>query len=181
MDKWPCGDCFNFYSVMLRDDVLIENNKYGYVTMQNNGAMKLVNFTHAQTAETRRSFRPSVNARYEATTCSCLRCSIATVKVLVVHWVLYIVVYQHGRHKTNVHGKWHYMKPLYCMYSSSRSVQVTTEEVGHFNHRILNSDHFTPHFALSMQCVGWTVLLIIHLQITCGQCGFITTSYCILW
>ena len=47
---------------MLRDDVLIENNKYGYVTMQNNGAMKLVNFTHAQTAETRRSFRPSVNA-----------------------------------------------------------------------------------------------------------------------
>ena len=25
------------------------------------------NFTHAQTAETRRSFRPSVNAGYEAT------------------------------------------------------------------------------------------------------------------
>ena len=45
-----------FYSVMLRDDVLIENNKYGCVIMQNNGAMKIVNFTHAQTAETRRSF-----------------------------------------------------------------------------------------------------------------------------
>ena len=41
---------------MLRDDVLIENIKYGCVIMQNNGAMKLVNFTHAQTAETRRSF-----------------------------------------------------------------------------------------------------------------------------
>ena len=27
---------------MLRNDVLIENNKYGYVTMQNNGAMKIV-------------------------------------------------------------------------------------------------------------------------------------------
>ena len=41
---------------MLRDDILIENNKYGYVTMQNNGAKKIVNITHAQTAETRRSF-----------------------------------------------------------------------------------------------------------------------------
>ena len=36
--------------------------------MQNNEAMKIVtqsNFTHAQTAETRRSFRPSVDAGYE--------------------------------------------------------------------------------------------------------------------
>ena len=40
MDKWPCGDCFTFYSAMLPNDVLIENNKYGYVTMQNNRAMK---------------------------------------------------------------------------------------------------------------------------------------------
>ena len=38
---------------MLRDDVLIENNKYGCIIMQNNWAMKIVNFTHAQTAETR--------------------------------------------------------------------------------------------------------------------------------
>ena len=53
---------------MLRDDVLTENNKCGYVTMQNNRAMKAVNFTHAQTAETRRSFCPSVNAQYEANT-----------------------------------------------------------------------------------------------------------------
>ena len=45
-----------FYSVVLRDDVLIENNNYVCVIMQNNGAMKIVNFTHAQTAETRRSF-----------------------------------------------------------------------------------------------------------------------------
>ena len=51
-----CGDCFTFYSAMVRDDVLFENNKYGYVTMQNNGTMEIVNFTHAQTAETRRSF-----------------------------------------------------------------------------------------------------------------------------
>ena len=29
---------------MVRNDVLIENNKYGYVTMQNKGAMKIVNF-----------------------------------------------------------------------------------------------------------------------------------------
>ena len=56
MEKWPCGDCFTFYSVVLHDDVLIENNKYGCVIMQNNGAMKIVNFTHAQTAETRHSF-----------------------------------------------------------------------------------------------------------------------------
>ena len=51
---------------MLHDDVLIENNKYGYITMQNNGAMKIINFTHAQTAETRRFFFLSVNAGYEA-------------------------------------------------------------------------------------------------------------------
>ena len=41
---------------MLRDDVLIENNKYGYIIMQNIVAMKIVNFTHAQMAETRHSF-----------------------------------------------------------------------------------------------------------------------------
>ena len=41
---------------MVRDGVLIENNKYVYVTMQNNGAMKIVNIMHVQTAETRRSF-----------------------------------------------------------------------------------------------------------------------------
>ena len=41
---------------MLRDDVLIENNKYGCVIMQNNGAMKIINFMHAQMAETRCSF-----------------------------------------------------------------------------------------------------------------------------
>ena len=34
--------------------------------MQNNGAMKIVYFTHAQTAETRRSFHPSVNTGFEA-------------------------------------------------------------------------------------------------------------------
>ena len=37
--------------------------------MQNNGAMKIVtqsNFMHAQTAETRRSFCPSMNAGYKA-------------------------------------------------------------------------------------------------------------------
>ena len=50
------GDCFTFYSAVVHNDVLIENNKYGYITIQNNGAMKIVNFTHAQTAETRRSF-----------------------------------------------------------------------------------------------------------------------------
>ena len=33
--------------------------------MQNNGAMKVVNLTHAQTAETRRSFCLSMNAGYE--------------------------------------------------------------------------------------------------------------------
>ena len=55
-EKWPYGDCFTFSSMVLRDDVLIENNKYGYVIMQNNGAMKIVNFTHVQTAETRCSF-----------------------------------------------------------------------------------------------------------------------------
>ena len=63
MNKWSCGDCYAFYSVMLHDDVLIENNKYGwviichygYINMQNNGALKMVNFTHEQTAETRHS------------------------------------------------------------------------------------------------------------------------------
>ena len=54
--KWPCGDCFTFSSLMLHDDVSIENNNYGCIIMQNNGAMKIVNFTYAQTAETRRSF-----------------------------------------------------------------------------------------------------------------------------
>ena len=32
---------FYFYSAMLCDDVLIENIKYGYITIQNNGAMKI--------------------------------------------------------------------------------------------------------------------------------------------
>ena len=41
---------------MLRDDVLIENNKYGCIIIQNNGAMKIVNLTHVQMAETRCSF-----------------------------------------------------------------------------------------------------------------------------
>ena len=36
---------------MLHDDVLIRNIKYGYVIMQNNGAMKIVNSNHAQTDE----------------------------------------------------------------------------------------------------------------------------------
>ena len=40
----------------MRNDVLIKNNKSGYITMQSNGAMKKVNFTHVQMAETRRSF-----------------------------------------------------------------------------------------------------------------------------
>ena len=39
--QWPCGDCFTFYSTMLRDDVLIENNKYGYMTMQNDWASRM--------------------------------------------------------------------------------------------------------------------------------------------
>ena len=37
------------------------------ITMQNHRAMKIVNFTHVQTAKTRCSFRLSVNAGYEAT------------------------------------------------------------------------------------------------------------------
>ena len=40
---------------MVCDDVLIENTEYGYVILQNNGAMKIVNFTHVQMAETRHS------------------------------------------------------------------------------------------------------------------------------
>ena len=47
---------------MLRDDVLIWKQLICNITMQNNGAMKIVNFTHVQMAETRRSFSPSVNA-----------------------------------------------------------------------------------------------------------------------
>ena len=47
MEKLLCGDCFTFYSMVLHDDVLIESNKYGCVIMQNNGAMKIVNFMHA--------------------------------------------------------------------------------------------------------------------------------------
>ena len=40
----------------LCDDALIENQN-GCVILQNNGPMKIVNFVHAQTAETRFSFR----------------------------------------------------------------------------------------------------------------------------
>ena len=56
MEKWLCGDWLTFYSTMLHDYVLIENNKYGCVIMQNNGTTKLVNSTQAKTAETRHSF-----------------------------------------------------------------------------------------------------------------------------
>ena len=46
---------------MLRDDVLIENSKYGYIIMQNNGA--IANVMHEQMAET----IPAVcDAGYEA-------------------------------------------------------------------------------------------------------------------
>ena len=48
MEKWPCGHCFTCYSMILHDDVLIENNKYGCIIMQNNGAMKIVNFMHVK-------------------------------------------------------------------------------------------------------------------------------------
>ena len=37
---------------MLHNDVLIESNKYGCDIVQNNGTMKIVNFTHVQMAET---------------------------------------------------------------------------------------------------------------------------------
>ena len=65
MKKWPCGDSFTFYSVVLRDDVLIENNNYyGCIIMQKNGAMKIATLTHAQTAETRCSFLHPYEARF---------------------------------------------------------------------------------------------------------------------
>ena len=60
MEPWrnDCVAVFLYYFlVMLRNDVLIENNKYGYNIMQNNGTMKAVHLTHAQMAETRHSFR----------------------------------------------------------------------------------------------------------------------------
>ena len=81
MDKWPCGDCFTFYSMVLRDDVLIENNKYGYIT---NRAMTIVNFMHALTAETRCSFHPFVNAGYEDIMLICLQYIVSG--VLHVWW-----------------------------------------------------------------------------------------------
>ena len=66
---------------MLRDDVLIENN----------GAMKIVNFTHVQTAETRRSFHLSVNTGYEAKCTSCWTpfvsaCALMTHQPQVCGW-----------------------------------------------------------------------------------------------
>ena len=53
---------------MLHDDVLIENIKYGCVIMQNNGAIKLFNFTHNANSWNQAYFPPSVNVEYEATT-----------------------------------------------------------------------------------------------------------------
>ena len=41
MEKWPCGDCFTFSSVILHDAVLIENNQYGCVSLRNNGTLKI--------------------------------------------------------------------------------------------------------------------------------------------
>ena len=35
---------------------VVEDNKYGCVIMQNNGVMKIINFMHAQQAQTRLSF-----------------------------------------------------------------------------------------------------------------------------
>ena len=42
---------------------------------------------------------------------SCLHFFIATVKVLFIHWVLYIVIHQHGRCETDIHC----MKLLYML------------------------------------------------------------------
>ena len=50
----------------------------------------------------------------------------------------------------------------------------------HFNSGILNFNCFMPHFAFSMQCVFWTVLLIIYLQITHDPCGFMLYHYFLL-
>ena len=49
-------------------------------------------------------------------TVSCLHFSIAIKKVVCAHWVLYIEVHQHGRHKMDVHGKLRHMKLLYCPF-----------------------------------------------------------------
>ena len=46
-----------------------------------------------------------------------------------------------------------------------------SRQFGLFDLNILNFNCFF-NFALSMQCIFWTVLLSIHLQITCGRCGF---------
>ena len=46
--------------------------------------------------------------------------------------------------------------------------QERSQQFGHFDCSVLNFNCFMPHFVLSMQRVFWTVLLIIHLQITCG-------------
>ena len=68
---------------MLCDDVLIENNKYGRVIMQNNGTMKIVNFTHAQMAW----LKPGVlsfarECRYKANTQGCTALNHHTLAVL---------------------------------------------------------------------------------------------------
>ena len=54
--------------MILRNGILIENNKFGCIIMQNNGAMEIFDFTHVQTAETRRYFC----WLYEATVLLCL-------------------------------------------------------------------------------------------------------------
>ena len=59
-EKYGAGD-----EARLHNDVSIENNNYGCIIMQNNGAMKLVNFTCTNSCN-QAFFPPPMNAGYEA-------------------------------------------------------------------------------------------------------------------
>ena len=61
--------------------------------------------------------------------------------------------------------------------------QERSRQFGHFDCSIPNFNHFAPCFALSMQCIFWTVLLIILSTNYWWSVWFhtITTSHYIIW
>ena len=58
---------------------------------------------------------------------SCLQFSIAMVKVLFTHRVLYIEVHQHGCRETDMHGKWRLTKLLYSQSTCHHTLICQSE------------------------------------------------------
>ena len=116
-----CSDSDDEFSsalvLLLHDDVLIKNNNYGCINMQNNGAMKIVNFTHVQMTETRRSFLCQWTSGmrlgyHSAKVWGCRQAKMAFTRqhswAKTERFVAVLPVHLH-KNDENIHAKWRFM------------------------------------------------------------------------